>query len=398
MNMSGQQLTGPEILDLLPQQRPFRYVDEILEVDEQRIVGRYTFREDEWFYAGHFPGRPVTPGVILLESMCQVGVVALGIYLFALEHLVDEARNWTTLFVDVGSEFLRPVLPGECVTIRGERILAAEQAARAHRDVRRRRRAGGADDGVGTGSQTWLSGSSSPAWASWPPTRTASTPSSGRCGKAGPASGSTRSSATWRSRARSAGSPTSSEELKHRYFTEEALRALNTGMIYAGIAAVDCWRDAGFAVPEAGSDEVDWDTGAIIGTGIGGVDTVGEWVVPRVNEGKVRRLGSSTVEQTMASAVSACVGGMLGLGGQVTTNSSACTTGTEAIVDAFHKVRAGRAVRVIAGGAEGSSHYIWAGFDAMRVLARQSTTARRRRRGRCPPRPAASSPPRGPGS
>ena len=56
----------------------------------------------------------------------------------------------------------------------------------------------------------------------------------------------------------------------------------------------------------------------------------------------------------------------------MTTNSSACTTGTEAVVDAFHKVRAGRAARVIAGGAEGSSHYIWAGFDAMRVLARQS--------------------------
>ena len=131
MNMSGQLLTGPEILDLLPQQRPFRFVDEILEVDEQRIVGRYTFREDEWFYAGHFPGRPVTPGVILLESMCQVGVVALGIYLFALERSVDEARNWTTLFVDAESEFLRSVPPGECVTIRGERIFWRRSKLRA---------------------------------------------------------------------------------------------------------------------------------------------------------------------------------------------------------------------------------------------------------------------------
>jgi 3-oxoacyl-(acyl-carrier-protein) synthase len=168
------------------------------------------------------------------------------------------------------------------------------------------------------------------------------------------------------------GVPDISDEVKHRYFSEEMLRALNSSMVYASIAAIDCWRDAGFVVPEPGSDEVDWDTGAIIGTGIGGVDTVGDWVVPRVNEGKVRRLGSATVEQTMASSVSACVGGLLALGGQVTTNSSACTTGTEAVVDAFHKVRAGRARRVIAGGAEGSSHYIWAGFDAMRVLARQS--------------------------
>jgi 3-hydroxyacyl-[acyl-carrier-protein] dehydratase len=129
--MSGQQLTGPEILALLPQQRPFRFVDEILEVDEQRIVGRYTFREDEWFYGGHFPGRPITPGVILLESMCQVGVVALGIYLFALEHSVDEARDWTTLFVDAESEFLRSVVPGECVTIRSERIFWRRHKLRA---------------------------------------------------------------------------------------------------------------------------------------------------------------------------------------------------------------------------------------------------------------------------
>jgi 3-hydroxyacyl-[acyl-carrier-protein] dehydratase len=129
--MSTRQLTPVQVLDLLPQQRPFRFVDEILEVDEQRITGRYRFRDDEWFYAGHFPGRPVTPGVILLESMCQVGVVALGIYLFALEHSVEEARAWTTLFVDAESEFLRSVLPGETVTIRGERVFWRRHKLRA---------------------------------------------------------------------------------------------------------------------------------------------------------------------------------------------------------------------------------------------------------------------------
>ena len=98
--MPGERLSPARILDLLPQQRPFRFVDEILDVDEQRISGRYTFRPDEFYYAGHFPGRPITPGVILLESMCQVGVVALGIYLFALDHSAEEASAWTTLFVE----------------------------------------------------------------------------------------------------------------------------------------------------------------------------------------------------------------------------------------------------------------------------------------------------------
>ena len=162
--------------------------------------------------------------------------------------------------------------------------------------------------------------------------------------------------------------PEISEELKRKYFSESELLAMNASMTYAGIAGIDCWRDAGFF--QSAAAPVDWHTGAIIGTGIGGADTLGDFVVPRVNEGKVRRLGSSMVEQTMASSVSAWLGGALGLGGQVTTNSSACTTGTEAIVNAFYAVQEGRALRMLAGGAEGPSPYIWAGFDAMRVLAR----------------------------
>ncbi len=125
------QLTPSQILELLPQQRPFRFVDEILSVDEERITGRYTFRPDEAFYQGHFPGRPVTPGVILLESMCQVGVVSLGIYLFALDHTVEETREWTTMFVDAESEFFKSVLPGESVTIRGERVFWRRNKLRA---------------------------------------------------------------------------------------------------------------------------------------------------------------------------------------------------------------------------------------------------------------------------
>jgi 3-hydroxyacyl-[acyl-carrier-protein] dehydratase len=129
-------LTPSEILDLLPQQRPFRFVDEIVEVDEHAIVGRYRFREDEWFYAGHFPGRPITPGVILLEAMCQVGVVALGIYLFALEHPADQVRAHTTLFVDAETEFLRSVGPGETVTVRAERIFWRRNKLRARIEMR----------------------------------------------------------------------------------------------------------------------------------------------------------------------------------------------------------------------------------------------------------------------
>lgn len=164
-----------------------------------------------------------------------------------------------------------------------------------------------------------------------------------------------------------AGVPQNVDEIKSRYLDGENLMAMNDSMIYAAIAGIDCWKDAGLGEVSPDS-EVDWDTGAIIGTGIGGMDTIGEKLVPKVDAGKVRRLGSTMVEQVMCSSVSAKLGGLLGLGGQVTTNSSACTTGTEAIINAFLHVKEGRSKRMMAGGAEGSSHYIWSGFDGMKVL------------------------------
>jgi 3-oxoacyl-(acyl-carrier-protein) synthase len=84
----------------------------------------------------------------------------------------------------------------------------------------------------------------------------------------------------------------------------------------------------------------------------------------------VRRLGSTAVEQCMASGISARVSGLLALGNQVTTNSSACSTGVEAVAMGAERIRRGHATRMLCGGAEGASHYIWAGFDSMRVLCR----------------------------
>jgi 3-oxoacyl-(acyl-carrier-protein) synthase len=105
------------------------------------------------------------------------------------------------------------------------------------------------------------------------------------------------------------------------------------------------------------------------------VDTIAERVIPLTDAGKVRRLGSTIVEQVMASGVSARVSGLLALGNQVTTNSSACSTGTEAVVEGLERIRRGHATRMLCGGSEGYSEYIWAGFDAMRVLSRKFNDA-----------------------
>lgn len=164
--------------------------------------------------------------------------------------------------------------------------------------------------------------------------------------------------------------PSGIDELAERYFDEELLLAMNSGHRMASIASVDAWTDAGLERPASGDDAVNWDTGAIIGTGVGGLDTTGGKIVPLTDACKVRRIGSTGVEQVMASGVSARVSGILALGNQVTTNSSACSTGTEAVIMGLDRIRAGRAERMLCGGVEGESHYSWAGFDAMRVLSR----------------------------
>jgi 3-oxoacyl-(acyl-carrier-protein) synthase len=167
------------------------------------------------------------------------------------------------------------------------------------------------------------------------------------------------------------GVPQDFENVRKTYFDDETLMSMNDNIGYAAVSAVDAWRDAGFSVPDPHDDYVDWDTGVIVGSGIGGMDTITNILVPMVTQGKVRRMGSRIVEQVMNSATSASIAGLLALGNQATSNSSACSTGNEAIIDAMWRIRMGLAKRMLAGGSEGPSPFIWAGFDAMRVICRK---------------------------
>lgn len=111
-----------EILRLVPQQKPFRFIEEILELSDNHIVGKYTFKENESFYEGHFPGDPVTPGVILIETMAQTGVVAFGLYLTSKTQGQEQLSQWTTLFTDCQVEFFKTVLPGTAVIVTAEKV------------------------------------------------------------------------------------------------------------------------------------------------------------------------------------------------------------------------------------------------------------------------------------
>ncbi len=104
-------MSRQEILDAIPHREPFLLVDEIVEQSESRIVGVKTFRPEEWFFAGHYPGNPLTPGVLLCEAAMQCGAILLA------KRLTDAAGKVpvATRINDV--RFKRMVHPGETITM-----------------------------------------------------------------------------------------------------------------------------------------------------------------------------------------------------------------------------------------------------------------------------------------
>lgn len=162
------------------------------------------------------------------------------------------------------------------------------------------------------------------------------------------------------------GIPKVSEELKSNYLTSLQLRGFDSsGILYGCIAGIDAWKDAGFNIDE--NSPLDYDSGMVFGTGASGVEKFRE-AIYKLDHKNVKRLGSTVVVQTMASGISAYLGGILGLGNQVTTNSSACTTGTEALLMGFERIQSGKAKRMLVGSCSDHGAYIWGGFDAMKVM------------------------------
>lgn len=112
--------TIAQVLDWLPYGEAFLFVDELEELTEDRVVGYYCFGPELPFYAGHFEGHPVTPGVILTECMAQIGVVCMGIYLLR-ERLAQGEEPGVAMASQV-VDYFAPVYPGERVKVTAERV------------------------------------------------------------------------------------------------------------------------------------------------------------------------------------------------------------------------------------------------------------------------------------
>jgi 3-hydroxyacyl-[acyl-carrier-protein] dehydratase len=110
-----QKLSISEILNFLPHRFPFLLVDKILEQKENKIVGVKNVTINEPFFQGHFPGRPVMPGVLIIEAMAQTG----GVLMFSKE----ENKGKIPLFAGIDkARFKKPVYPGDQLIIKVEII------------------------------------------------------------------------------------------------------------------------------------------------------------------------------------------------------------------------------------------------------------------------------------
>ena len=145
----------------------------------------------------------------------------------------------------------------------------------------------------------------------------------------------------------------------------------NEAIKYSCLAATEAWEDAGLTFTGK-HDEPDWDSGLIFGVGTLAMDEFIGKKMDLVDCGNSRKAGTRVIEQSMNSGAATYINEIIGLGNVATANSSACATGTEAVIQGYERIKMGKAKRMLCGSSESQGIYIWGAFDGMRILCSDS--------------------------
>jgi 3-oxoacyl-(acyl-carrier-protein) synthase len=165
-----------------------------------------------------------------------------------------------------------------------------------------------------------------------------------------------------------AGQPAFEWDSLKKYISEVTFHGLKgTNIGYGITAAMDAWIDSGMQLD---TDEPRWETGCVFGNSTPDAEAM-KIVITRVDNKEAKKLGSRVIEQSMNSGVTAYISGRLGLGNKVITNSSACATGTQAVLMGYEYIKHGYAKRMVVGSSEHVDTYVFGTFDSMRVLSRK---------------------------
>ncbi|MBO6535707.1 MAG: beta-ketoacyl-[acyl-carrier-protein] synthase family protein [Balneolaceae bacterium] len=148
----------------------------------------------------------------------------------------------------------------------------------------------------------------------------------------------------------------------------------NEAMKYACLAGHEAWLDSGLPFTSK-DDNPDWDTGIIFGVGALAMDEFIGGKFEILQSGNPRKIGSRVVEQTMNSGAVTYLNKMIGFGNIATANSSACATGTEAVILGYERIKNGKAKRMLCGSTESQGVFIWSGFEALRIICSDSNDA-----------------------
>ncbi len=157
---------------------------------------------------------------------------------------------------------------------------------------------------------------------------------------------------------------------ENELFEKHELTHCDINIKYSLMAAIEAWEMANLQIPEYNGNTINNDMGAIVGSTFGGIETISSKLIPFTESGQIKKLGSQIIENWMPNGPAAAISKIFALGNQVFSNSTACATGTDAIIMAYERIKNNQANIMLAGGSEPFSPYSWAGFDSMRLLTR----------------------------